>query len=58
LAARLLTLKHRIGALKLVPSRNGAFEVSVNGTKIHSKLETGQFPDPDTVVKAVKARLS
>ncbi|MBI3414081.1 MAG: SelT/SelW/SelH family protein [Verrucomicrobia bacterium] len=52
-----MTLKQRLGAIKLVPSGGGAFEVSVNGRKIYSKLETGQFPEPDAILKLVKARL-
>ena len=54
---KILALKQRIGALKLVPSGGGAFEVSVDGKKIYSKLETGEFPDFDAIVKAVKAKL-
>jgi selenoprotein W-related protein len=42
--------------LKLVPSSGGCFEVSVNGKKIHSKLQTGAFPDPDAMLKAVRAQ--
>jgi selenoprotein W-related protein len=57
LTEKLLTLKQRIGSLKLVPSGGGAFEISVNGKKVYSKLETGEFPDFDAVVKAVKAKL-
>ncbi len=34
----------------------GAFEVSVNGEKIHSKLQTGQFPEPDAILKKVRAK--
>ena len=52
-----MAFKQRIGSLKLVPSGGGAFEVSVNGNKIYSKLQTGQFPDPDAILKAVKAKL-
>ncbi len=37
--------KQRIRGLTLVPFDDGRFEVSVNGTTIYSKLETGQFPD-------------
>ena len=54
---KILTLKQRIGSLKLVPSGGGAFEISVNGKKIYSKLETGEFPDQDAILKAVKAKL-
>jgi len=57
LAEKLLTLKQRIGSLKLVPSGGGAFEISVNGKKIYSKLQTGEFPDFDAILQSVKAKL-
>ena len=57
MAEKILTLKQRIGSLKLLPSGGGAFEISVNGKKIYSKLETGEFPDQDAILKAVKAKL-
>ena len=43
--------------MRLVPSSGGAFEVSVNGQKVYSKLETGEFPEPNDLLKKVKARL-
>ncbi len=52
-----MTLKQRIGSLKLVPSSGGVFEVSLNGQKLHSKAETGEFPDFDALLKKVKAHL-
>ncbi|MBI3852953.1 MAG: SelT/SelW/SelH family protein [Verrucomicrobia bacterium] len=52
---KLLRLKQDIRSLKLVPTGGGVFEVIVNGKKIHSKSQTGQFPDPDAIVKAVRA---
>ena len=57
MAEKILTLKQRIGSLKLIPSGGGAFEISVNGKKIYSKLETGEFPDFDAILKTVKAKL-
>ena len=57
MAEKILTLKQRIGSLKLVPSGGGAFEISVNGKKVYSKLETGEFPDFDSILKAVKGKL-
>ena len=57
MAEKILILKQRIGSLKLVPSGGGAFEISVNGKKVYSKLDTGEFPDPDAILKAVKAKL-
>ena len=41
----------------MIPGSGGAFEVSVNGVKLYSKLETGEFPDPAAILKAVKAKL-
>ena len=38
-----------------MPSGRGAFEVIVDGEKIYSKLQTGEFPDFDAIVRAVKA---
>jgi selenoprotein W-related protein len=51
-----MRLKQDIRSLTLVPSGGGAFEVTVNGKKIHSKLETGQFPDPEAMLKAARAK--
>jgi selenoprotein W-related protein len=54
LAAKILDLGDRIASLTLVPSGGGAFEVTANGKKLHSKLETGEWPDFDEVVRQVK----
>ncbi len=45
--------KNKIGALTFVPSTGGVFEVAVNGSVIHSKKETDQFPDEETIIKRV-----
>jgi len=55
LVDRLMKLKQRVGALKLVPSDGGVFEVSADGKVIHSKRATGEFPDPDDVLRAVQS---
>lgn len=34
-----------------------AFEVSLDGEEVYSKLKMGKFPDNDEVVKALKKRL-
>jgi selenoprotein W-related protein len=58
LTARLLDeFKPDIQSLTLVPGTGGVFEVSVNGKNIYSKKQTGQFPEPEEIVKAVRARL-
>ena len=57
MAEKILSLKQRIGSLKLVPSGGGAFEISLHGKKIYSKLQTGEFPDFDAIVKTIKSKL-
>jgi selenoprotein W-related protein len=54
LAAKILELGERIGSLTLIPSKGGAFEIRANGNLLHSKLQSGEWPDFDAVVGAVK----
>ena len=54
MAAKILELGERIASLTLVPSSGGAFEIRANGKLIHSKLDSGDWPDFDAVVKAIK----
>ena len=42
-----------ISELKLVPSGGGAFEVSVNGKLVYSKLKEGRFPEPKELKDAI-----
>ena len=50
-----MALKENIKSLSLMPSGRGAFEVFVNGKQLYSKLETGDFPDFNAIVKTVKS---
>lgn len=43
--------------VELTPSSGGAFEVTVNGEKIYSKLESGRFPSEDAVLSDMEDRL-
>jgi len=54
LATRILELGDRIGSLTLVPSGGGAFEVTVNGKQLHSKLATGEWPEFEAIVTQIK----
>ena len=38
----------------MIASGGGAFEIRVNDELIYSKLETGEWPDFDEIVKAIK----
>jgi selenoprotein W-related protein len=49
-----LRLKQDIRSLRLVPAGGGRFEITVNGQKLYSKLETGSFPDPETILRQVR----
>jgi selenoprotein W-related protein len=55
LAAKILELGERIASLTLIPSGGGAFEIRAQGKLIHSKLESGDWPDFDAVFKAIKS---
>ena len=54
MAAKILELGERIKSLTLIPSSGGAFEICANGKLLHSKLDTGDWPEFDAIVKAVK----
>jgi len=41
--------------LTLAPYGDGRFEVIVDGEKIYSKLDTGEFPDEKKILKKIKA---
>jgi selenoprotein W-related protein len=41
----------------MIPSKGGCFELSVGGTKLYSKLKTGEFPDEDELIDAVAKAL-
>lgn len=43
--------------LALAPYADGRFEVIVDGEKIYSKLETGDFPDNATILAKIKKRV-
>lgn len=49
--------KNKIGEVVVVPSGGGAFEVSVDGQKVYSKLETGRFPDEKALIKELGSKL-
>ena len=44
-------LKQNMEELAIAPFADGRFEVIVDGKTIYSKLETGEFPDEDEILK-------
>ena len=44
-------------AMTLIPSDGGRFEVTVDGTLVYSKLQTGRHAESGEVMKLVRAHL-
>jgi len=53
----LTTYKQQIKNLKLIPSKGGCFEITLDDELIYSKLKTGKFPDEKWVLEALGKRL-
>jgi selenoprotein W-related protein len=54
LTAKLLPrFKRAISRYVLIPSKGGCFELTVNGKRLYSKLETGEFPDEEALIAKV-----
>ena len=51
-------MKRDVKSLKLIPSKGGCFEVWVDEEQIYSKLDTGEFPDEDAMLAAVRAKIA
>jgi selenoprotein W-related protein len=47
----------KFGALTLIPSDGGAFEVTLDGELLYSKLQTGDFPENKQILDQLKGRL-
>lgn len=45
--------KRSISRYVMIPSKGGCFELSVCGNRVYSKLETGSFPDEETLIREV-----
>ncbi|QCJ42744.1 SelT/SelW/SelH family protein [Bacillus sp. S3] len=45
-----------IQRVELIPSSGGAFEITVNGEKIYSKLDTGIFPDAEEMIEIIETK--
>lgn len=51
------TLRTDVSSLKLIPSKGGCFEITVDGTLIYSKLDTGEFPEDDAIIAELQRRV-
>jgi selenoprotein W-related protein len=42
--------------MELIPTSGGAFEVTLDGEKIYSKLDTGIFPDTEEMINIIESK--
>jgi selenoprotein W-related protein len=54
LTAKLLDFRQDIASLEIIPSGGGVYEIDVDGKRIYSKKETGEFPDEDAIVEQIR----
>jgi selenoprotein W-related protein len=47
----------QLSSIELIPWESGTFDVSVDGSLVHSMKRDGGFPKQATVKSAVRARL-
>ena len=57
MAELLKDFEPEIGSVSLIPSDEGRFEITVNGTLLYSKLQTGRHVEPGEVIKLLRAHL-
>jgi selenoprotein W-related protein len=50
--------KNALAGVTLEPSQGGAFEVSVNGVEVYSKLKTGAFPNERSLLIEIADKLA
>ena len=48
----------RLSAIEIIPWESGTFDVSVDGSLVHSMKRDGGFPEQATVKSAVRARIA
>ncbi|MCE5260348.1 MAG: Rdx family protein [Chloroflexi bacterium] len=49
--------KNALAEVSLQPSQGGAFEVSLNGVEVFSKIKTGQFPNERPLLLEIAEKL-
>ena len=54
MTAKLLDFRQDIASLEIIPSGGGVYEIDVDGKRIYSKKEIGEFPDEDAIVEQIR----
>ena len=47
-----------LSSIELIPWHDGSFDVSVGGELVHSMYREGGFPEHETIIRAVRERLT
>lgn len=58
MAELIQSYEDRIQSITLMPSDEGRFEVTVEGTLIYSKLTTGRHAEPGEIARLLSDRLA
>lgn len=45
----------RLSSIELIPWESGAFDVSIDGQRVHSMKRDGGFPERSVIIRAVRA---
>ncbi len=57
-AALMQAFVYDLASIELIPWEDGSFDVVVDGELIHSMYREGGFPENETIIDAVRARLA
>lgn len=57
-SALMYAFHYDIAGIEIIPWQDGAFDVAVDGELVHSMYRDGGFPAPETIISAVRERLT
>lgn len=57
-SALMYAFHYDIASIEIIPWQDGAFDVAVDGELVHSMYRDGGFPAPETIISAVRERLT
>jgi len=56
--ALMKTFLYDLSSIELIPWHEGSFDVSIGGEMVHSMYREGGFPEHETIIGAVRERLT